>query len=88
MNFLIFRNFSGFFLNYFRFLKIKNDLKNDKKGVNIRAGHVDMTWHLGPRGSATRAPAWRGGDTWVLFIFIIYRFYNIYRSSDYRTTDY
>ena len=41
-----------------------------------------------PRGP-TRAPAWRGGDTWVLFIFIVvYRFYNIYRSSDYRKTNY
>ena len=43
------------------------------------------TWqsHAGP----TRAPAWHGGDTWLLFIFIIYRIYNIYRSSDYRKTN-
>ena len=38
-------------------------------------------WHWGnvaePCGP-TRAPAWRGGDTWAIFIFIIYMFYNIY----------
>ena len=47
------------------------------------------TWHWGnvaePRGP-TRAPAWRGGDTWLLFIFIIYMIYNVYRSPDYWET--
>ena len=38
---------------------------------------MDVTWHWGhvaePRGPM-RAPAWREGDTWALFIFIlIYR---------------
>ena len=39
-------------------------------------GHV-----AAPRGHS-RAPAWCGGDTWHIFIFIIYR------SSDYRKTNY
>ena len=50
---------------------------------------MGATWHWGhvakPRGP-TQAPAWRGGDTWLLFLFIIYMIYNIYRSPDYQET--
>ena len=74
MNFLIFTDFYGFFLNYFWFLKIKNDFKNDKKGVNIHAGHVDAMWYSGPRGSAMQAHAsacvarrWHVG---IIYIYI------------------
>ena len=35
-------------------------------------GHVAL-----PRGQA-RAPAWHGGDTWMLFIFSVYIVYIIY----------
>ena len=92
MNFLILREFSRIFRIYFRFLRIKKNLKRLKRGVNFRAG---PTWvrrgtqgHVAKPRGPTRAPAWRGGDTWLLFIFIIYRIYNIYRSSDYRKTNY
>ena len=57
MNFLIFRDFSGFFLNYFRFLMIKSELKRLKRGYiftrDPRGCDVALraTWqrHAGPR---------------------------------------
>ena len=90
MKFLIFRDFSRIFRICFRFLRIKNNLKKKrlKRGVNFRAG---PTWvrrgtqgHVAKPHGPTRAPAWRRGDTWLLFIFIIYRIYYIYRSFDYQ----
>ena len=57
MNFLIFRDFFGFFRIYFRFLNVENNLKTGKMGLFLRGTHVDATWHARPRGSATRAHA-------------------------------
>ena len=53
MNFL----FLGIFLNLFRFLIIKINLKNDKKDFIFRPGPTWMRRGTGPRGSATRAHA-------------------------------
>ena len=55
--FLIFRDFSGIFRIYFRFKSIKNNEKNDKKGVSFRAGPTwvrrGMQGHVAePRGLA------------------------------------
>ena len=56
-----FSNFKGFFLNFsqliLQFLNVKNDFQNKQEGGLIARGHVDATWHSGPRGSATRAHA-------------------------------
>ena len=42
----------------------------------------------GPRGR-TRLPEWRVCDTWTTYyIYHIVFLYNVYRSSDYRKTDY
>ena len=57
MIFLIFRDFSGFFSINFAIFNVKNDLKISKKGGLFAQGHVDATWHSGPRGSATRTHA-------------------------------
>ena len=47
MNFLILGIFSDFSELILRLL-------NKQKGGLIARGHVDATWHSGPRGSATR----------------------------------
>ena len=59
MNFLIFRDFSRFFLINFVVFNVKNDFKIRKKGGFIRAGSrgcdvtLRATWqrHVGPRGA-------------------------------------
>ena len=53
--FSIFRDFFWIFLNLFRFLNNKNELKKGgKSGLIPRGTRVDVTWHTRPRGSATR----------------------------------
>ena len=76
MNFLIFRDFSGFFRFYFRFKTFKIIKKNDKKGDDFRAG---PTWvrcgtqgHVAQPRGPTLVPTWCGGDTWPIFVFILY----------------
>ena len=53
MNFLVYRDFSGFFLNYFRFLKIKIILKKAKKGGIFARDTRKAMWqrHAGPRSA-------------------------------------
>ena len=47
-------------------------------------GHVDATWHSGPRGSAMWAHEAPTRRDVTLIIFIIYIGYSTYKSSDYR----
>ena len=75
MNFLIFRDFSGIFQIYFRFKSIKKIEKRLKRGFIFCTG---PTWvrrgtqgHVAESREPTRARAWREGDTWAIFIFII-----------------
>ena len=72
MNFLIFRDFSGFFWINFAIFNVKNDLKIKQKVGIILAGPrgcdvaCKATWqrHAGPRGAyATRCD--------MLFIYIV-----------------
>ena len=65
MNFIICRNFSGIFLEFFwiylifiSIFKYLISLKNAKNVGFIVRVHVAL-----PRGQA-RAPTWRGGDVW------------------------
>ena len=53
MIFTIYMNFSGIYMNLFRFLKLFKTKKNAKMGAFIARAHVDATWHSGPRGSTT-----------------------------------
>ena len=90
MNFTIFRNFSGIFLNlfdfYFDFL-IFNLIKKYKKMWVLLPVH---TWHrhVDRRERLCSAEVTRGADvTWIAyFIYIIYITYIPYKSSDYRKT--
>ena len=66
----------GIFLEFFEFifdLNLLKTIKNDKKGVYFRVG---PTWvrrgtqgHVTETCGPTRAPTWRGCDTWAIFIF-------------------
>ena len=55
MNFLIFRDFFPDFSELILIFNVKYNLKKSKKRVLFVRGHVDATWHVGPRGSATQA---------------------------------
>ena len=73
MNFLIFRDFSGNFMNLFFIFKVLKQLKKGQKGVYFHAG---PTWmqrgtqgHMAEPRGPTRAPAWRGGDTWHAYLY-------------------
>ena len=80
MNFVIFRDFSGIFLNlfkyFFNFKSVKIIKKIKKKGFINRTG---PTWmrrgtqgHVTESRGPTRAPAWRGGDTCAyLYLLVI-----------------
>ena len=71
MNFLIFRDFPGFFRIYFRFLNVKNNLKLgkmwfifawDSRGCDVGTpGHVAV-----PRGPTRRLH----GDVTHIYIYI------------------
>ena len=56
--------------------KLVKLIKKSQKGLYFAHIHVDATWHSGPHGSAhvdsTRAPAWRRGDKWRIYINYIY----------------
>ena len=54
MNFLIFRDIFPDFSEFILIFNVNNKFKMGKKGGIICAGHVDVTWHSGPRGSATQ----------------------------------
>ena len=71
MIFIIFRDFSDFI---FRFKTFKKNKKNAKKCLISERGHVDATWHSGPRGSATRAHA---AYAFIYLCYIVY-IYNGY----------
>ena len=74
-DFSIFRDFFWIFLIYFTIFYVKNDLKKMQKWFIISRGtHVDATWHIGPRGSATRdhaAPTRRRGDTFACYLYVL-----------------
>ena len=72
MSFLIFRDFFTDFSEFISLFNNKTELKKGAKSrLNLRKTHVDATWHIGPRGNATRAHAAR-----YLFPYIIYILYN------------
>ena len=73
-----------FFDLFLRFLMLKIQFKNAKSGLNLHGTHVDATWHLGPRGSATRAhtaPTWRNIYLYS-YSFIIYIGISAFRISE------
>ena len=78
MIFTILRNFSGIFLNLFRFIfdfyLIKTIKKLEKMGAFIARAHVDVTWHARPRGSATwtRASAYVAPVMSYLYLLVLY----------------
>ena len=52
-------------------------------GLLFARGHVDATWHLGPRGIATRAhaaPTQRGCDVHI-YIYHNYKGYSTSKNS-------
>ena len=57
MIFTIFRDFSGIFLDLFKYIfefKSIKTIKNKQKADYLSRGtHVDATWHARPRGRAT-----------------------------------
>ena len=69
MNFIIFRNFSGIFLNLIRFYFDFKCFNLRKTRVFIARVHV-----ASPRGHA-RAPTWRGSDVALTCARIIYSIY-------------
>ena len=71
MNFLFLGIFFRIFLNLFRFLNDKNELKGAKSGLILRGTHVDATWHEKPHGSATRAHAARYLSTYIYIVYNI-----------------
>ena len=50
-----------------------------QKAVFIARGHVDVTWHSGPRGSATRAHA---AYNYILYSYITYSIMGFQPSVD------
>ena len=86
MNFLIFRDFFRFFLEFSEFifdLNLLKTIKNDKKGVYFRAGPTwvrrGMQGHVAEPRGPTRAPAWSGGDTWhYLYLIVLIYGYSTY----------
>ena len=84
MIFTIFRDFSGFFRFYFRFKTFKIIKKMIKRG---------MIFARVPRGcDVARKATWqrlRGAEvTRGQYLYLSYIVYNIYRSPDYRETNY
>ena len=76
--FSFFRDFSRFLWINFAIFNVKNELKISKKGLIFAPGHVDATWHSGPRGSATRAHASAYvAHMWHMCIIYIYRKYRV-----------
>ena len=71
MNFLFLGIFSRFLWIYFLFKSIKMNLKKCKKRLFTARGHVDATWHSGPRGSATRAHA--AYSIYIIYLLYIYK---------------
>ena len=74
MNFLIFRDFSGFFKMNFAIFNVKNDFKISKKGGVYSRG---ATWmrrgtqgHVAAPRGPTRVPTWRGCDVFIFIIII------------------
>ena len=52
-----------------------------QKAFYYRAGHVDATWHSGPRGSATRAHAAPTQQMTCAIIYIIFIYYIVHKAQ-------
>ena len=76
--FSIFRDFfSDFLWIYFLFKLIKMNIKKMQKAVFTLRGHVDATWHSGPRGTPGHVAAPRGPTRHYIYIIFIYLIYII-----------
>ena len=55
-------------------MNLKKNKKKYKKRLISAWGHVDVTWHSGPRGNATRAHAapTRHISIHIIYLFTIY----------------
>ena len=91
MIFTIYRNFLEFFWNYlsiFSILNLIKSIKKGQKGVIYRAGPARMRrgmhGHVAEPRGPSRAPAWHGGATCAIYIFI----YIIYGYSTYKNSVY
>ena len=94
MIFKIYKNFSGIFMNLFKYVfdfkSMKRIKKINKKGFINRTG---PTWmrrgtqgHVTEPGGPTRAPAWRGGDTCAYLYLLVVYCYSTYKHHDYQNS--
>ena len=62
------------------------NIKKMQKAVFTARGHVDATWHSGPRGSATRAHAVFIYIIFLLLLYIYIKFFSLaYMGRDFRS---